>query len=168
MAVLRFYFSIGVRIEPRNVMPSSFEVKIIHFERGKRVRVLGILTIFLVFTKGVPFISQIIVNGFVVVFRAIGLMGNLYILIQYPIMQNRQTIGKTILTSLLKGKLTCDNGVFSLEDICLVAGLGGISGKGNYHIRDGSYDYYVSEPVVCDDAKGIGPFLYAYSEWLLL
>jgi len=81
---------------------------------------------------------------------------------------NFQTIGKTILTSLLKGKLTCENGVFSLEDICLVAGLGGISGKGNYHIRDGSYDYYVSEPVVCDDAKGIGPFLYAYSEWLLL
>ena len=73
---------------------------------------------------------------------------------------NFQAIGKTILTSLLKGKLTCD--------ICLVAGLGGISGKGNYHIRDGSYDYYVSEPVVCDDAKGIGPFLYAYSEWLLL
>ncbi|WP_413157797.1 hypothetical protein [Enterococcus casseliflavus] len=149
-------------------MTSSFEVKIIRCERGKRVKVLGILTIFLVSTKGIPLISQIIANDFVVVFLAIGLMGNLYFLIQYPIMQNQQAIGKTILTLLLKGKLTCENGVFSLEDICLVAGLGGISGKGNYQIRDGSYDYYVSEPVVCDDAKGIGPFLYAYSEWLLL
>ena len=41
-------------------------------------------------------------------------------------------------------------------------------GKGNYKIRDGSYEYYISEPVVNDDAKGIGPFVYAYSEWLQL
>ncbi|MDB1691381.1 RDD family protein [Enterococcus casseliflavus] len=56
--------------------------------------VLGILTIFLVFTKGIPIISQIIANDFVVVFLAIGLMGSLYFLIQYPFMQNQQTIGK--------------------------------------------------------------------------
>ena len=27
-----------------------------------------------------------------------------------------------------------------------------------------SYEYYMSEPVVEDDAKGVGPFLLAYTE----
>ena len=30
--------------------------------------------------------------------------------------------------------------------------------------RDGSFAYYVSEPVVEDDAKGVGPLLLAYTE----
>ena len=47
-----------------------------------------------------------------------------------------------------------------LVGICLVAGLGG---KGN---RPGTYDYYMSEPIVEDDAKGVGPFLLAYTEML--
>ena len=46
----------------------------------------------------------------------------------------------------------------SLGGICLVAGLGG-NGR-----RSGTYDYYMSEPVVKDDAKGVGPFLLAYTE----
>ncbi|WP_291291869.1 glycoside hydrolase family 88 protein [Enterococcus sp.] len=77
-------------------------------------------------------------------------------------------IGETILRALVKHKLVIKNGKFTLKDICLVAGLGGMPGKGNYKIRDGSYEYYISEPVVNDDAKGIGPFVYAYSEWLQL
>ena len=32
--------------------------------------------------------------------------------------------------------------------------------------RPGTYDYYMSEPVVEDDAKGVGPFLLAYTELL--
>lgn len=49
-----------------------------------------------------------------------------------------------------------------LDNICLVAGLGG------KQMRDGSYDYYMSEPIVKDDAKGVGPFLLAYTEMLRL
>jgi unsaturated rhamnogalacturonyl hydrolase len=56
--------------------------------------------------------------------------------------------------------LETKEGEMSLGGICLVAGLGG---KGN---RPGTYDYYMSEPVVKDDAKGVGPFLLAYTELL--
>jgi len=63
--------------------------------------VLGILTIFLVFTKGIPPISQIIANDFVVVLLAIVLMGSLYFLIQYPFMQNQQTLGKAFFHLLI-------------------------------------------------------------------
>ena len=45
--------------------------------------------------------------------------------------------------------LNIKDGEMSLGGICLVAGLGG---KGN---RPGTYDYYMSEPIVEDDAKGI-------------
>lgn len=44
--------------------------------------------------------------------------------------------------------------------ICLVGGLGGET-----H-RDGSVRYYLSEPVVQNDAKGVGPLLLAYTEML--
>ena len=62
---------------------------------------------------------------------------------------------------------TCDkylgvsaDGKLQLSGICLVAGLGGAS-----H-RDGSLEYYFSEPVVENDAKGVGPLLLAYTEVL--
>lgn len=54
--------------------------------------------------------------------------------------------------------LVTEAGNMSLGGICLVAGLGGPDK------RDGSFDYYMSEPVVKDDAKGVGPFLLAYTE----
>ena len=57
--------------------------------------------------------------------------------------------------------LTTDNGKLSLDGICLVAGLGPESNPK----RDGTVAYYFSEPIVKDDAKGVGPFLLAYSEW---
>ena len=52
------------------------------------------------------------------------------------------------------------DGNLSLGGICLVAGLGPESNKR----RDGSFEYYMSEPIVEDDAKGIGPLLLAYTE----
>ena len=48
----------------------------------------------------------------------------------------------------------------SLGGICLVAGLGPEDNRR----RDGSFEYYMSEPIVEDDAKGVGPLLLAYTE----
>lgn len=55
---------------------------------------------------------------------------------------------------------TDENGELHLGGICLVAGLGG------KQMRSGTFDYYMSEPVVSDDAKGVGTFLLAYTEIL--
>lgn len=56
-------------------------------------------------------------------------------------------------------KLTTDeSNVLHLHDICSVAGLGGNP------YRDGSYEYYVKEPVATNDFKGVGPFIYASLE----
>lgn len=44
---------------------------------------------------------------------------------------------------------------FKLGGICLVAGLGPEDNKR----RDGSFEYYMSEPIVEDDAKGVGPYI---------
>ena len=66
--------------------------------------------------------------------------------------------GKKAFQGICETYLVTDTGKMSLGGICLVAGLGGPS------MRDGSYDYYMSEPIVQDDAKGVGPFLLAYSE----
>ncbi|MBQ6451116.1 MAG: glycoside hydrolase family 88 protein [Solobacterium sp.] len=52
-----------------------------------------------------------------------------------------------------------DTGI-NLGGICLVAGLG----PENNRRRDGSYEYYISEPIVENDAKGVAPFLLAYTE----
>lgn len=51
-----------------------------------------------------------------------------------------------------------EDGTPGLGGICLVAGLGG-----EQH-RDGSLEYYFSEPVVENDAKGTAPLLLAYTE----
>ena len=48
------------------------------------------------------------------------------------------------------GDLKC-----SLSQCCSVAGLGGSPS------RDGSFDYYISEPIVKNDLKGVGPFILA-------
>lgn len=53
-----------------------------------------------------------------------------------------------------------EDGSLQLTGICLVAGLGGATR------RDGSLAYYFSEPVVNNDAKGVGPLLLAYTEIL--
>ena len=66
-----------------------------------------------------------------------------------------------------------EDGTISLTDCCVVAGLGpGISDavlkaapkvKENKR-RDGSYAYYLSEPIRDNDAKGVGPFIWASLE----
>ena len=55
-----------------------------------------------------------------------------------------------------------DDGELNLGGICLVAGLG----PENNTRRDGSYEYYISEPVVENDAKGVAPFVLCYTEIL--
>jgi len=51
-----------------------------------------------------------------------------------------------------------EDGKIHLDGICLMAGLGGKD------MRDGTFAYYMSEKIVKDDAKGVGPFLLAYTE----
>ena len=46
-----------------------------------------------------------------------------------------------------------DDGTANLNHICAVAGLG----RG----RDGSYEYYMSEPIISNEPKGTGPFIMA-------
>ena len=48
----------------------------------------------------------------------------------------------------------------NLGGICLVAGLG----PENNRRRDGTFEYYISEPVVENDAKGVAPFILCYTE----
>jgi unsaturated rhamnogalacturonyl hydrolase len=60
---------------------------------------------------------------------------------------------------LLAHKVRVDpGGAVILEGICSVAGLGGTP------YRDGSYSYYVQEPVAANDFKGVGPFILAALE----
>lgn len=70
--------------------------------------------------------------------------------------------GKKAFEGICNRYLTVEEGNISLGGICLVAGLGGDNR------RSGTFEYYISEPVVKDDAKGVGPFLMAYSEMLRL
>lgn len=70
--------------------------------------------------------------------------------------------GKKLFESICANYLKESGGALSLGGICLSAGLGPEDNRR----RDGSYEYYISEPVVQDEAKGIAPFLYCYAESL--
>jgi unsaturated rhamnogalacturonyl hydrolase len=50
------------------------------------------------------------------------------------------------------------DGTIDLTQVCQVAGLGGKP------YRDGSYEYYISTPVVSNDLKGVGAFIMASVE----
>ena len=70
-------------------------------------------------------------------------------------------IGLDIFNGICNKYLTVkEDGDLNLGGICLVAGLG----PENNLRRDGTYDYYMSEPNVENDAKGVGPFIMAYTE----
>ena len=70
--------------------------------------------------------------------------------------------GRELFESVVENKLRDDgDGIVRLQDICHVGGLG----PGNK--RDGSVEYYLSEPISADDAKGVGPFMMAYAEYLM-
>ena len=72
-------------------------------------------------------------------------------------------IGLDIFESVCANRLTEVDGDLNLEGICLVAGLGPTDNLR----RDGSYDYYMSEPIVKNDAKGVGPLIMAYVEAII-
>ena len=69
-------------------------------------------------------------------------------------------IGKRVFDGICKNYLTETDGKLNLGGICLVAGLGPESNRR----RDGTFEYYISEPIVENDAKGTGPFVMAYTE----
>ncbi|MDO9629796.1 MAG: glycoside hydrolase family 88 protein [Acholeplasmataceae bacterium] len=71
-----------------------------------------------------------------------------------------EQIGLDIFNGIQKMYLTEKNGDLNLGGICLVAGLG----PENNLRRDGTYAYYISEPIVENDAKGVGPLIMAYTE----
>lgn len=54
---------------------------------------------------------------------------------------------------------TGEAGDVNLTRCCAVAGLGYTNSAGR--ARDGSFEYYVSEPVIENDLKGVGPFILA-------
>ena len=74
--------------------------------------------------------------------------------------ENYRVYGLKAFRGICNAYLKEKNGQLSLGGICLVAGLG----PADNPRRDGSFAYYVSEPVVEDDAKGVGPLLLAYTE----
>jgi unsaturated rhamnogalacturonyl hydrolase len=80
---------------------------------------------------------------------------------------NDGELSKSYVPAILKGYQgvlkefvrTNDTGAVSLVQCCQVAGLGFKSMRGGP--RDGSFEYYISEPIVENDMKGIGPFILA-------
>lgn len=68
--------------------------------------------------------------------------------------------GQKTFDDIMDKYLTFTDSGLDLGGICLVAGLG----PENNRRRDGSYEYYISEPVVANDAKGVAPFVLAYTE----
>jgi unsaturated rhamnogalacturonyl hydrolase len=79
---------------------------------------------------------------------------------------NDGELSRDVIPAILKGynglvtRLVKVNGQrISLTQCCSVAGLGFTNAKGIP--RDGSFDYYISEPVVENDLKGVGPFILA-------
>ncbi len=69
------------------------------------------------------------------------------------------TIAKRAYEGLVKHLVRVDpDGSVTLTGICSVGGLGGPQK------RDGTFDYYMSEPVVENDLKGVGAFLMACVE----
>ena len=73
-------------------------------------------------------------------------------------------LGKKTFDGIVDTCLEFADGQLCLNNICLVAGLG----PENNRRRDGTYAYYISEPVVKNDAKGVAPFLMCYTEIMLL
>lgn len=65
-------------------------------------------------------------------------------------------------TGILKEFIKTENGQTNLHGTVSVSGLGGTP------YRDGSFAYYMSEPVVVNDPKGMGTFINAANEMELL
>lgn len=59
---------------------------------------------------------------------------------------------------ICRTQLSEKDGQLQLDGICLVAGLG------NKEMREGTFDYYMREPIVKNEAKGVAPLILAYIE----
>lgn len=68
--------------------------------------------------------------------------------------------GRKTFDGIVNKYLTFHGEGLELGGICLVAGLG----PENNRRRDGTYGYYISEPVVNNDAKGVAPLVLCYTE----
>ena len=68
--------------------------------------------------------------------------------------------GRKTFEGIVRTNLSFSDGQLNLNNICLVAGLG----PENNRRRDGTAAYYLSEPVVRNEAKGIAPLLMCYTE----
>lgn len=66
--------------------------------------------------------------------------------------------GEKAFDGICKTYLSEENNELQLGGICLVAGLG------NKEMREGTFDYYMREPVVKNEAKGVAPLILAYIE----
>ena len=71
-----------------------------------------------------------------------------------------RALGRKTFDGIVNRYLSFDGGQLELGGICLVAGLG----PENNRRRDGTYEYYISEPVVRNDAKGVAPLILCYTE----
>ncbi|MDI6453330.1 glycoside hydrolase family 88/105 protein [Peloplasma aerotolerans] len=95
-------------------------------------------------TSGSALMSYAILKGV-----RLGLLENSY-----------KQIGIDIFNGICEKYLTEKDGDLNLGGIVLVSGLG----PENNLRRDGSFEYYISEPIVENDAKGVGPLIMAYTE----
>jgi len=68
------------------------------------------------------------------------------------------TIAKKAYAGIVKRFIKVENGQTNLHGTVKVSGLGGNP------YRDGSFEYYMSEPVIVNDPKGVGAFLLASTE----
>ena len=66
--------------------------------------------------------------------------------------------GRRAFDGICRTCLSEKDGQLALDNICLVAGLG------NTTHREGTFGYYMSEPIVKNDAKGVAPLVLAYIE----
>ena len=73
-------------------------------------------------------------------------------------------LGIHMVENILSEKFVQEADGFHLAGICHMAGLG----PEDRRDRDGSVEYYLSEKIVSDDSKGVGPMMMAYAQYLLL
>ncbi|MCF7972375.1 MAG: glycoside hydrolase family 88 protein [Phycisphaerae bacterium] len=74
--------------------------------------------------------------------------------------QSFHEVAEKAYQGILRTLITVDSeNLVTINQCCSVAGLGGDP------YRDGSYDYYVNEPIRSNDAKALGPFILASLEF---
>lgn len=68
-----------------------------------------------------------------------------------------RTVGKNAIDGVFANYVTTDDkGIMWMHNCCAVAGLS--------DTRNGSYEYYLSEPIIDNDSKGMGPLFLALKE----